>query len=237
MSPNNPYLKIFRTMCKEEIDLYSPEFLSAAIDRKKPEKTLFEIVKGCSEADEFWNALDDRKKMEIASEYSLGLSFCYSLRMALVRKFSWSVPDDFSLDLIASLKMPIVEIGAGTGYWGWIFRQMGIECHLYDKKPGVNHYVNHLWTEITTGDESCAANHPNSALFLCWPVYEDPMAFNALSQYRGDTVIYVGEPASGCCGDDNFFALLNEKFIEESFDRKISYYGIHDRIVIYRRKS
>lgn len=76
------------------------------------------------------------------------------------------------------------------------------------------------------------------AMLLCWPPYDSPMAFDALSAFRGQYLFYIGEGAGGCTADDDFFDLLDEKWelvtICEDF---YSWAGIRDNLHLYKRKE
>lgn len=86
------------------------------------------------------------------------------------------------------------------------------------------------------GPESLAA-HPDRVLFLCWPPYDDTMAAEALLNYTGDTVIYVGEGPGGCTGDDLFFHLLEKGWDERAWlYEHVQWSGIRDHIFVYSRK-
>lgn len=66
-------------------------------------------------------------------------------RSKLVRVYTWSIPDPLSVAFVVKALngRPMVEIGAGTGYWGWLMQQHGIDVKLYDKNPprkGYNHW-------------------------------------------------------------------------------------------------
>ena len=76
------------------------------------------------------------------------------------------------------------------------------------------------------------------ALMLCWPSYCDPFAKQALHHYRGDTVIYIGESAGGCCADDRFHRILRRDFEHAgSSPKHVTYWGIHCDLSIWRRKA
>jgi tetratricopeptide (TPR) repeat protein len=52
-------------------------------------------------------------------------------RDSLVRKYSWAIPDEEALATIGSYT-PLVEIGAGTGYWAALLRKRGADMIAYD---------------------------------------------------------------------------------------------------------
>lgn len=238
-------------------------------------------------------------------------------REDLVKRFSWAIPSPTSLAFIA-LHLdgrPIVEMGAGTGYWAWMLTQMGLDVVAYDSHPpdvaenwfhSERETVERTYTEqdvaewherwdpmiesfqqlsneaarlastgvdrglllspapppkpprvgdtyttedpvpgarrptfhtVTQGSTEALAMHPDRALMLCWPPYGKELAVEALMQYLGDTVVYIGEGAGGCCADDAFFSLLEHRFEEVAFlNDHTQWSGIHDYITIYRRK-
>ena len=49
---------------------------------------------------------------------------------------------------------------------------------------------------------------PARVLFLSWPNYNTDFAYKALKRFQGDTVIFLGEDAGGCTGDEKFHQLL-----------------------------
>lgn len=96
------------------------------------------------------------------------------------------------------------------------------------------------WHTIVEGSCEVLALPENQdrALFLCWPPYDKDFAYNVLKAYQGNTLIYVGEGEGGCTGDDNFFKLLEKEWEEVAYDDGFtSWSGIHDQLIIYRRKK
>ena len=102
-------------------------------------------------------------------------------RPALVQRFSWALPSDDALDAIARYA-PIVEMGAGGGYWAHLMRQRGIDVLAYDRERphDDNYFARHLWTRIDPGTPRVLAAHADRSLFLCWPPNKSPMATNCL---------------------------------------------------------
>jgi len=168
------------------------------------------------------------------SHYAAGMEI-WQHRRELAKKYAWAIPDETAIHLIAELE-PIVEIGAGTGYWAWLLRQCGVHIKPYDRKPGKNHWVEGLWTGVIAGGPRNAKRYPDHALMLCWPLYDDRMAFECLSRYTGDTVVYIGEGSGGCTGDDKFHAMLYERFAEVKQHDIPKWWGLHDSLEIWRRK-
>ena len=122
-----------------------------------------------------------------------------SFRKSYIRKYAHAIPTRSALTAIARFA-PIVEIGAGTGYWASLLRQDGVDILCYDKNPpghpdAANHFHGEAkcWTEVLSGDDSAIDLHPNRTLLLCWPPPNDDMPARALSRYRGEHFIYIGE--------------------------------------------
>jgi hypothetical protein len=93
---------------------------------------------------------------------------------------------------------PLVELGAGTGYWAYLLRLMGVDLIAYDSAPvgGPRENRYHLdvspWTDVLAGDLSVLSSHTDRGLFLCWPPTYSSL-WEALSFYEGECVIYVGD--------------------------------------------
>jgi hypothetical protein len=173
------------------------------------------------------------------NEYRASLSLPtspYVSRQNLVNQYAWAVPTEEAIRKIAS-HGPLLEIGAGTGYWANLLRQVGADVLAYDRNPRDSSWGS-LPVEI--GGPEKAGEHPDRTLFLCWPPYDDPFADNCLAAYEeagGHTFIYVGEPQGGCTGDDAFHERLFSSW-DELPQRHVAipqWPGIHDSLRAYRR--
>lgn len=131
----------------------------------------------------------------------------------------------------------VVEIAAGSGYWAYQLRQIGVDVIAVDNGEWADKW-HQQWSLVVEGDPSAAEQHPDRALMLIWPPYDSPMARAALDFYDGDLVIYAGEGHGGCTAGDAFHDALEREWTEISeaphhpiFD------GIHCRLTAYRRTS
>jgi hypothetical protein len=164
-------------------------------------------------------------------------------RSALCARYAWSVPTPGDITWLVGMLdgCGVVEIGAGSGYWAWQMAQAGIDVIAYDPEPPgpENRYNQHrVYHPVQIGDALCAADHPDRALFLCWPSYGDPWAAQALAAYRGDLLLFAGEGGGGCTADDDFFAMLDKDWEEvSSAPRHVTYWGIHCRLGAWTRKA
>jgi hypothetical protein len=114
------------------------------------------------------------------------------LRKKLVWAYSWAVP---SPEVLAELLNhgPLLEIGAGTGYWAWLLSQAGADIVAYD----CNITAPPHWFDVQEGGPEKIAEHPDRTLLLCWPPLGEGMATECLKLYRGETLLSIGECGEG----------------------------------------
>ena len=78
-------------------------------------------------------------------------------RTSLTRQYAWSLTPPASVDFVLEHLdgRPVVEVGAGTGYWAWLLTQAGIDVNAYDSDPpskGRNNWHaprSKIWHEYT----------------------------------------------------------------------------------------
>lgn len=165
-------------------------------------------------------------------------------RQDLVNRYAWGIPTPRDLVWIVKLldERPVVEIGAGSGYWAWMLTQHGVDIAAYDKRrSGVDngYCLVEPYAPVLPGDPTILLNtHPDRALLLCWPPYNNPMAAEALRLYTGDLLIYCGEEDGGCCADDDFFKQLAAEWVAIDHSAwHVPWYCIHDQLIAYRRAT
>ena len=151
-------------------------------------------------------------------------------------KFAYAIPNQEAINTLVGLS-PLVEIGAGTGYWASLLTQAGADIICYDEQPGFNHWCKHdPYHAIAVGGPEQIALHADRTLFLCWPPMS-PMASQALQQYQGRHVAYIGEPEGGCTANDEFFMLLGQAWQERCHVDLPQWYGLHDCLWVYERSA
>ena len=156
----------------------------------------------------------------------------------LRKVYAYAVPCDEALDAIATLSQ-IVEIGAGTGYWARLLSERGADVTCYDTFE--SHFdggMHGLYFEVRKGgpEKLRLKSNAGRTLFLCWPPYGDSMANKCLANYRGDTLVYVGEGEGGCTADGKFHEALYADWTEGRCITIPQWDLIHDYCWIYRRK-
>lgn len=179
----------------------------------------------------------------------------------MVRAYSWAIPNDAALTAIAD-HGPIVEIGAGGGYWTKLLRDRGVDVVAYDPDPiggssgeRKGWHDGTRWSHVETGDHTAVTAHPDRTLLLVWPSYDEPWTDAVIDLYGGNTVIYVGEGPGGCTGTGRLHTLLGDepycwhddedtchcgtgveaRFKQVAEVRIPQWGGIHDRLGVYER--
>ena len=163
-------------------------------------------------------------------------------RRELAARFAWAVPDESALTVLAALG-PLVEAGAGTGYWAALLRDRGADVLAYDVAPpggpvpNAYHPGRHTWTEVRPGDAVTAVRaHPDRTLLLCWPPFDDDAAgYQAVRAYRGEILAYVGDAPGGATGTPRLHQELALNWTPRSTTALPAWPGLADRLVVYGR--
>lgn len=158
----------------------------------------------------------------------------------------------------------VVEVGAGMGYWlyeslkiapqrGWVATDasppvegkalpripIGISHNKFDfTVADANPYgFEKLWAEVEklSGIEA-VQKYSDHTLLMIWPSFGEKWAFETLQSYSGKTLLYIGEGSGGCCAEDDFWELIEKDWIETETIRIPFWWGIHDRMILYKRK-
>ena len=115
----------------------------------------------------------------------------------LAQRYSYVLPDERSLSALADLG-PLVEMGAGTGYWAYRLRARGADVIAFDQAPPDGARVNRYhpststWTEVVAGDHTSLTRYADRALLLCWPPLFSALG-ESLTYYGGNTVAVIGD--------------------------------------------
>ena len=158
----------------------------------------------------------------------------------LRKKYSFAIPDETAIQMLVALS-PIVEIGAGNGYWAKILSEKGADIIAYDTHPPLhskNYYFGKgcQYFDVFFGDACVSAQYPDRTLFLCWPPYNESMAEVALKNYTGNTLVYIGEDSWGCTGNKEFHEMREGKEWELVDGYQLCRWeGIYDRLFVYNR--
>lgn len=144
----------------------------------------------------------------------------------LLKSVSYGVP---SVEVLNAIRLfsaggPIIELGAGRGYWAALLANGGSVVEAFDiDASGANPWLKHssgdllgsygrfserMWYPVANGTEGVLSSSDATTLLLVWPPKEAALASAALSRFRGHSVVYVGEPRGLGCAEDEFFEEL-----------------------------
>lgn len=192
-----------------------------------------------------WNPADVEQKLVkfygkvIDGPRVLRLIEAMKQRFVYSDRYAWAVPNPEAIDVLVA-HSPLVEVGAGRGYWARLAAAAGADILAFDPFPpgeaGNNwHHGPGMFFEVGKADAEIAAQHPDRALFLCWPPWGQDVASRALCSYRGDTVVYVGDEGLSAATPE-FYAELAAGFTKVRTVEIPQWPGIQDRLEVWQRR-
>jgi hypothetical protein len=185
-------------------------------------------------ADSFTDCTQDQESRLEVSAYAEQ----FYLREKMLKGFCFAVLTEEMIDKIKPYG-PILEVGAGTGYWAREFKKRGIDYLATDAYALPNNKYfpdSKAWEHVYTYTAVDAVKRfPDKTLLMCWPEYTKSWAVEALKEYKGDIFIYIGEEEGGCCADDDFFEHLHSHWDEREELDMPQFFGLHDVAIIYER--
>ena len=162
-------------------------------------------------------------------------------RRELASHYSWAIPSRAALGLIAD-HGPLVETGAGTGYWASLLAGQGADIIATDIAPpgqGDNrfHRTDRTWFPVVAMAAVDAVRaYPDRTLLLCWPPPDDDGAgYAAVRAGSGDTVVHIGGGEDGPTGTARLHRELELNWTVTDELALPSWPGIPDRLTVWRR--
>lgn len=149
----------------------------------------------------------------------------------LVQEFAWGIPNQDAIRTIAA-HGPILEVGAGAGYWAWLLRQADVDVIATDKDAPAEEPWTPVWAASA---QDVVTDYPDRTLLMVWPTSTSNWPTAALGAYQGETLIYVGEGRNGCTAGEPFHRMLYDDWqLEKAVDIP-TYFGFRDRLEVWRR--
>lgn len=140
---------------------------------------------------DIFNAIEGRSDEFLDNNFEM-LYHKKLLRDDLLKVFSFAIPDENAIKEIVKYS-PLIEIGAGTGYWAYLIKKYGGDIVAFDndeRNQKFEGFYKKQWFRVQFSD----------------------MAFNCLKSYTGKFFIYVGELRNRSCANESFFEYLEERF-------------------------
>jgi hypothetical protein len=153
--------------------------------------------------------------------------------------YAWAIPNPEAIDTLVE-HSPLIEIGAGRGYWAALAAAQGADIIAFDPNPpdraDVNnwHHQPGMFFHVERAGPEVVSRHPDRTLFLCWPPFKSDAALRTLRSYKGKTVIYVGDEGRDA-GTPQFCAELAKYFTLVQVVDIPRWPGINDRLEVWRR--
>jgi len=166
----------------------------------------------------------------------------FTKRTELIKKYSFAIPSPEALAEIAGYS-PLIEIGAGTGYWAALLKAQGADIIATDLFPPAkqkNHWHDQEYIHVACVDAGVAVRtYPDRNVFCCWPYMDNVLHRAAKAMAPGRFLLYIGESEGGCTADDGFFELMGNGSFEAipAKTRLPQWDGIHDELYVWRRKE
>lgn len=163
----------------------------------------------------------------------------FEKRQFYCSNFSWAFITIKELKTLSKIigDKPVLSIGSGYAFIEKGLQLLGVNIIPTDSYVYPKTDVVHTWTgvEVLNHNEALA-KYNTDILYMSWPTYDDPYAFEALKLFKGNLLIYIGEPYQGCTADDDFYDLLEDEWNCKEEIEITNWYSIHDSIFIYERK-
>lgn len=201
----NPLLDIFRARVKESLMLlYSTGLAQEAMASSAGAKPL----------------KDKHEPLCPSKEVRLWRDNC---RDMVCHIYAYAVPNGPALACLKRFS-PIVEVGAGSGYWAMLMRERGVDVSAMDIAPPAPEFSNKAnayhgcvppWTVVTKGGPQLLAQYPSRTLFMCYAPPDGKMALEALRCYSGKYLVLVGEWGGTTHGPEFEAELLRDWMIKE----------------------
>lgn len=164
-------------------------------------------------------------------------------QMLLQAIYSYAIPSPETINWISTFcaDRPVVELGAGRGYWAAQMARAGVKVEAYDSEPpdktenmSFTHAAGQadMWHHVGPV-EDLKYSGPDQVLFLCWPPgWGNKMASEALATFEqqgGTRLVYIGQPKGGMTGTDAFFDALAANWQLDSEDQQhVAWWNLAD---------
>lgn len=158
----------------------------------------------------------------------------------LTSEYAEAVPDTAALAVLADLG-PLLEIGAGGGYWARLLRDRGADVLAVDLPDGVRgswDLRGSPWTDVVDGDHRSVIAHPDRMPFVCWPPRPSGFATDVVQLATQDTValITVGPKRVTETSTDPLWEALERGGFQQARRVDIpTWHGRGDHLSVWRR--
>ena len=165
------------------------------------------------------------------------------LRNCFIEKYSLAIPTRPIIDLIyyATIGKKIIEINAHRGLWSKLLEMRGC-CIIptdFFESYGYIQNITFMPIENITAVDAVQIHTDCDVLMTIWPSTDNDDVVNALKEFNGSMVVYIGVCNGAHYANNNFFEELNknwEEYYLQTNNFVLSWYGLYDGLSIYKRK-
>ena len=152
----------------------------------------------------------------------------------LERKYAHAVPNEAALRALLDLG-PLVEIGAGAGYWARLLADRGGDVVAYDKAPLSRAWTDIVepWATVLPGGVEVAGHHPDRSLLACWPPRPNGFVVDLLRTAPQHTLALITDGRSAF--QDRMYDMLESEWQLDSSVAIPTWPSRFDRLMIWRR--
>jgi hypothetical protein len=128
---------------------------------------------------------------------------------------SWAVPDGDLIQDIAAFfgELRVLEVGAGNGLWAYLLKKNDCLIHATDAFDCDSSYGSDQKRTFTAVEKLDAfksvQKYDPEAMFFCWPGQDQSFAADALLEFKGSRVVYIGNPEY--TADATFHNILDDE--------------------------
>jgi len=129
-----------------------------------------------------------------------------------VTYFSYAIPTRSVVEKIVDFadKDGILHLDSGPGLWASILQIAGAKI-----KPTDIVKYKYAYTDVKNLDYMDAIHRYGikyNTLLLIWPPYDSGIAYEAVKNFGGKKLVYIGEAKNGCTGNKDLYELLQKEW-------------------------
>ncbi len=159
-----------------------------------------------------------------------------SKRDRVISEFGFALPSHEAIEALARLS-PLLEIGAGSGYWAALIRRYGGDVVATDLDRTIYPFRLSRHGPVRRIEGRRAVRlHRDRNVLMVWPCYGRPWAYQVAREMAPGLILaLVSEGPGGCVGCDNLFEYLDTNFQGITSITIPVWRGIHDRLTLHRK--
>jgi len=138
------------------------------------------------------------------------------IQKAFNRKWGFSIPCLEVVQKLVALS-PLVEVGAGTGFWSALLRSAGADIIATDiiseGSPGYGMSIGTHCPITALDARTAVVSYPERNVFCSWPTRDAEWCTEAVNEIQpGRIFALIGRPRGGTTGSPSLFDLLDARF-------------------------